>query len=336
MLKQKFNKYLEELKKKIKNKSIVVYGTGKIFQEVQKNYDLTNLNIIGVMDKKYVAEDEGKLDFGYPILSDSKLKDIDADVILIAVEKYLSIEKNFKKLYPEKIILPLVKAKFSEIIKHNLNQTQLVKKYLRSKNNTVVLIKKNGEKIYSPKIKNLEIKWTGTNNYIEIHEPFTIKEKVSLQCKNDNKVIIEQNNIHKRSEILMGSKNYLYIGKNTTVENVMIHMFSANNQNLVIGNDCMFSWDITIRTSDAHTIYDKDTRKIINQPKDVSLGNHVWVAAKTTILKGAKIASNCMVGTGSIVNKEFNEENCMIAGAPAKVIKRNINWDRKGHDDFVG
>ena len=28
----------------------------------------------------------------------------------------------------------------------------------------------------------------------------------------------------------------------------------------------------------------------------------------------------------SIVTKSFNEENCVIAGNPAKIVKRNIEW----------
>ena len=50
------------------------------------------------------------------------------------------------------------------------------------------------------------------------------------------------------------------------------------------------------------------------------------------ILKGSKIPSNSMIGACSLVNKEFTEENTVIAGSPAKIIKnggiennRNIN-----------
>ena len=42
-----------------------------------------------------------------------------------------------------------------------------------------------------------------------------------------------------------------------------------------------------------------------------------------------EIADNSIVGWGSIVTKEFNEPNVIIAGIPAKIVKRGINWDRR-------
>jgi acetyltransferase-like isoleucine patch superfamily enzyme len=48
----------------------------------------------------------------------------------------------------------------------------------------------------------------------------------------------------------------------------------------------------------------------------------VWIAANTTILKGTKICDNTVVASNSLLNKEFQEGNCIIAGSPAKVVKR--------------
>ena len=31
---------------------------------------------------------------------------------------------------------------------------------------------------------------------------------------------------------------------------------------------------------------------------------------------------------GSIVTKKFNQEDIIIAGSPAKIIKENVSWDR--------
>lgn len=38
------------------------------------------------------------------------------------------------------------------------------------------------------------------------------------------------------------------------------------------------------------------------------------------ILKGTVIGNNCVIGAGSVVHGKF-EDNCVIAGNPAKVIK---------------
>lgn len=45
--------------------------------------------------------------------------------------------------------------------------------------------------------------------------------------------------------------------------------------------------------------------------------------------KNTKIPDNSIVGWGSIVTKVFNEPNIILAGIPAKIVKRGINWDRR-------
>ena len=333
--KQNFAKNFDKLCEKLKKKKVIIYGTGKLFQEIVKNYDLKKLNIVGVTDRKYILEDEGKIEFGYKVIPLVKLNDFNADCILIATQKYFALQNTLKKIFPQKMVIPLVQLNWSESIKDFINKISLFKYIQEKKSNTIVLIKANGKKIYSPKIKNLEIDFTGKNNYVEIHEPFFIEKKVYITGNSDNKIVINSNNRYKFTKIIMGSRNSLYIGKNTTTVGLEIHMFSAIDKTITIGDDCLFAWDVMVRTADAHTVYDINTNEVINPGKDVIIGNHVWVTANCTILKGSKIASNCMVGTGSILNKEYNEENCMLVGAPAKVVKRGINWDRRGVCEFA-
>ncbi len=47
-----------------------------------------------------------------------------------------------------------------------------------------------------------------------------------------------------------------------------------------------------------------------------------------TFLKGSNIPNNTIIGTGSLLSKKFVDENTIIAGIPAKVVKRGVGWDR--------
>ena len=117
----------------------------------------------------------------------------------------------------------------------------------------------------------------------------------------------------------------LKIGRNfTTMDSLFI--VSRDNKKIEIGNNCLFSKNITIRNNDGHTITDKNTKKILNPSKDVYIGNNVWIGTNSVILKGAHISSNSVVGALSLVNKKFSEENIIIAGNPAKKIRGNILW----------
>lgn len=60
----------------------------------------------------------------------------------------------------------------------------------------------------------------------------------------------------------------------------------------------------------------------------LTIGNHVWLGEKVTILKKAKIPDGCIVGTCSVVTRRFEEDNVLIAGNPAEIRKKNVFWER--------
>ena len=44
---------------------------------------------------------------------------------------------------------------------------------------------------------------------------------------------------------------------------------------------------------------------------------------------------NSVVGAGILVNKRIESSNVILADTPAKIIKENINWDRKAPNAFT-
>ena len=91
----------------------------------------------------------------------------------------------------------------------------------------------------------------------------------------------------------------------------------------------MLAYDIDVRTGDSHSIISSETGERLNYEKDIIIGDHVWVAAHSYLLKGAIIGDNSVVATGSIVAGEFPDSNIIIGGSPAKIIKRGVTWDRR-------
>ena len=51
------------------------------------------------------------------------------------------------------------------------------------------------------------------------------------------------------------------------------------------------------------------------------IGNNVEIGYGATIIGNIKIADNVIIGANSLVNKDFLDEGCTIAGNPAKKIK---------------
>lgn len=108
-----------------------------------------------------------------------------------------------------------------------------------------------------------------------------------------------------------------------------------SNSSILIGENCMFSWQIRIRNTDGHPIYEKGTRKILNRVKSINIGNHVWCGYGVSILKDVHIADNCIIGCHSVVCKSFDNPYCAIAGNPAKVVKTNLEWEFSQTEDFI-
>lgn len=98
-------------------------------------------------------------------------------------------------------------------------------------------------------------------------------------------------------------------------------------KNISIGDDCMFSWDITILDSDNHPIFDENGIRL-NPPKPVHIGNHVWLGCNVTILKGTHVADNSVVTACTNITSNCKTPNAIYLNANSKVesVRKNINW----------
>lgn len=109
----------------------------------------------------------------------------------------------------------------------------------------------------------------------------------------------------------------------------MIHINAQeNNSKIIIGKDCMFSNHIIIRTSDSHPIIDVKTGERTNPAKNVIIGEHVWIAPGSEIMKGALIEDDVIIGSQTMVSHHI-PSHCLAVGRPAKIVKENVTWSRK-------
>lgn len=100
--------------------------------------------------------------------------------------------------------------------------------------------------------------------------------------------------------------------------------FISCSKQVVFGNDILMAWNGTVRDSDGHTVlYDGIPQE---SSKSIVIGNHVWLAAESHILKGVRIGNNCIVAYKSLVNKPFDEVGILVGGSPAKKIKDGVSW----------
>ena len=170
----------------------------------------------------------------------------------------------------------------------------------------------------------------GTNNYMEIGENSSLRNAGIRVVGSNNRIIFGSNCMvgNNCSFWMEGNNITIIIGNNTTFTHSVHFCDQEDNTTITVGEDCMFSNTIIVRTSDSHPIYDLSTQKRINPAKNVVIGNHVWVAPNTKIMKGAKIGDNSIVGSNTMITKEI-PNNCLVVGSPCKVVKTNISWTRE-------
>lgn len=110
-------------------------------------------------------------------------------------------------------------------------------------------------------------------------------------------------------------------GKNITIgKNVFFNTGCSfqDRGGIRIGNGSMVGMNVVIATLN-HGL-PLETRNI-TYSSPVIIGENVWIGSNATILPGVTIGDNSVVGAGAVVTKDV-PENTVVAGVPAKVVKK--------------
>jgi acetyltransferase-like isoleucine patch superfamily enzyme len=177
---------------------------------------------------------------------------------------------------------------------------------------------------------NCKIDVAGNNNHITIADYCSFSNVTFLIRGNNNRIRISEGvrfnyggSLHIEDQHCL-----IQIGGYSTFEQTHIAVTEPGSQ-VLIGEDCMFAYDIDVRTGDSHSIIDATTRQRINYAKNISIGDHVWVGPHCSILKGVAISRNSVVATRTVLTKSFLQEGIIIGGSPSRILKENITWDRR-------
>jgi acetyltransferase-like isoleucine patch superfamily enzyme len=177
-------------------------------------------------------------------------------------------------------------------------------------------------------LKHCNITISGRNNTVILGDCCRLVKCNILIVGNNNRLLLGKGCNLKYAEFWMEDDGCcIKIGDGTSMAG-FTHLAATEGKNIVIGNDCMFSGEVVVRTGDSHSIVEMNSHNRINYGRDVSIGNHVWIGSKVTLLKGSSIADNSVVATGSIINKKYDQCNIVLAGNPAHIVKENIDWLR--------
>ena len=204
--------------------------------------------------------------------------------------------------------------------------------YMRS---SFCFIEGTNNRIYTGKNSILtnqcSIRISGNNNHVVIEDDCLLNRMSIYIAGDNNKVRLSQHvSVVQSSFHMENDNNVIEIGKGTSLhgrENGFVELVLEESTSITIKDDCMISNGVSFRSSDSHSVLDEKGERT-NPAGNIVINNHVWIGMRSLILKNTVIYENCVVGAGSLCNKEYKEGNCLIAGNPAKIIKKRVNWSR--------
>jgi acetyltransferase-like isoleucine patch superfamily enzyme len=143
--------------------------------------------------------------------------------------------------------------------------------------------------------------------------------------------------IKEESQLILEGKNIISEGTITILEpkscltlkggNIGRYSVIRSLKKITIGKDYNISWDVTIMDSDTHPIFQIENSSIvINEDKEIRIGEHVWVSAGARILKGSNIQDGAVIAAGSIISKTIEPHS--LAGGINHTLKNDIFWER--------
>lgn len=132
--------------------------------------------------------------------------------------------------------------------------------------------------------------------------------------------------VHFTGRIVIKDSGRVSLGNRTTCEG--LYILAQEGEGVHVGDDCMISFNVQARTSDAHGIYERSSGARINQPASVHVAHHVWVGSGAMLSKGTRIGQSSIVGANSFLSTQSYPAHSIIAGNPARVLREGIIWDR--------
>ena len=99
---------------------------------------------------------------------------------------------------------------------------------------------------------------------------------------------------------------------------------------ITIGENTCIGGNCKILDNDFHPIEAEERNRLLREEnggdsetipaREIRIGKNCFIGCNSIILKGTVLGDGCVVGAGAVVSGRF-DDNCVIAGNPAKVIR---------------
>lgn len=141
-------------------------------------------------------------------------------------------------------------------------------------------------------------------------------ERVTLNSFNDDYHV----NMNSSVKIYIENQGSLVdIGDDTRIHGSCIHA----SKKIIIGKRCLIAANCNIVDSNGHRVSLDDPSKrykTVDEPREINIGNDVWIGMNSIILPGVTIGDGVIVSANSVVNKDV-PPGVIVRGNPAEIVE---------------
>ena len=109
----------------------------------------------------------------------------------------------------------------------------------------------------------------------------------------------------------------IHLGKDIFIN---AHCYLMDGANITIGNN-VFIGPYTGFYTSTHPLDYKRRNAGLEKALPIKVGDNCWLGANVSVMPGVTIGNGCVIAAGSVVTKDVSD-NTMVAGVPAKIIKK--------------
>jgi len=94
-----------------------------------------------------------------------------------------------------------------------------------------------------------------------------------------------------------------------------------------IQKNCRIGWDVLIMDTSFHPLKNMEGKFTNTGVAPIIIGHHTWISTRCIVFHGAATAPYTVLAANSMLNKAFDESHILLAGSPAKIIKKGVYSD---------
>ncbi|MBR3225749.1 MAG: acyltransferase [Atopobiaceae bacterium] len=177
-----------------------------------------------------------------------------------------------------------------------------------------------------PKLCNSRIVFKGENNLLYCEDGVVLQDtSITFNGSNGLAVLGSSKNPY-YVDLTINNDCSVVIGRDVYF-NGALRAIVSEQCTIAIGDGCLLSFGIWMRTADPHLVYDAKTHRRLNYSRDIIIGDHVWIGQDAFVLKGTTVGSGSIVGARTVVAGKTIPSNTSWSGNPARLIREGVFWE---------